>query len=189
MPTTRRWSCLDGADDRLSRAWFGRAHRSPPRYRGKCRGRSVPPRWRWAMPGVRSAVGLKSVFSRWSPHRPWRLFTGASQAVWKTRREMAPRMVVLRDYFPHDDLCSGKAISAAGVPKVELYNHEDFGHAKRSPLNFLPSPRLRGRGVGGEGVLWVDTFHPLTPDPSPPKRGRGEKIQRGHYTVPFSAPG
>ena len=38
---------------------------------------------------------------------------------------------------------------------------------------FLPSPPLRGRGVGGEGGYC--TKHPLTPDPSPPKRGRGEK--------------
>ncbi len=34
----------------------------------------------------------------------------------------------------------------------------------------LPSPPLRGRGVGGEGAV-----SPLTPYPSPPKRGRGEK--------------
>ena len=38
-------------------------------------------------------------------------------------------------------------------------------------LSLLPSPPLRGRGVGGEGV----ELRPLTPDPSPPKRGRGEE--------------
>ena len=39
----------------------------------------------------------------------------------------------------------------------------------------LPSPPLRGRGVGGEGVVCDEEKHPLTPNPSPPKRGRGEK--------------
>src|SRR5205807_197307 len=36
---------------------------------------------------------------------------------------------------------------------------------------FLPSPPLRGRGVGGEGV-WCGAERST---PSPPKRGRGEK--------------
>ena len=48
-----------------------------------------------------------------------------------------------------------------------------------APLDFLPSPPLRGRGVGGEGVLFPSHANPLTPDPSPPKRGRGEEEAEG----------
>ena len=38
---------------------------------------------------------------------------------------------------------------------------------------FLPSPPLRGRGVGGEGGAFAATS-PLTPGPSPEYRERGE---------------
>ena len=67
-----------------------------------------------------------------------------------------------------------------------------------SPLDSLPSPPLRGRGVGGEGAVLYpltpdpsppkrgrgEKKNPLTPDPSPPKRGRGERIQQRPYNSP-----
>src|SRR5262245_25444767 len=37
-----------------------------------------------------------------------------------------------------------------------------------------PSPPLRGRGAGGEGACIVYPPRPLTPNLSPPKRGRRE---------------
>jgi len=41
---------------------------------------------------------------------------------------------------------------------------------------FSPRPGTPGRGVGGEGPWPGIVRSPPTPDPSPPKRGRGEVI-------------
>ena len=64
--------------------------------------------------------------------------------------------------------CHGKGL---GRPAAQLPVVERLGVR----LTYLPSPPLRGRGVGGEGVFSLSHAYPLTPDPSPPKRGRGEE--------------
>src|SRR5262249_4052370 len=38
-----------------------------------------------------------------------------------------------------------------------------------------PRPRYGGEGPGVRGPRRLRRHHPLTPNPSPPKRGRGEK--------------
>ena len=42
-------------------------------------------------------------------------------------------------------------------------------------LAFSPRPRFGGEGLGVRGLVCGTRKHPLTPNPSPPKRGRGEK--------------
>ena len=43
---------------------------------------------------------------------------------------------------------------------------------------FSPRPRFGGEGLGVRGLVCGTRKHPLTPDPSPPKRGRGEGVFR-----------
>jgi hypothetical protein len=84
-------------------------------------------------------------------------------------------------------LLRGQA-TVPGEAAAIVTNPAERGETNRGS-DFLPSPPLRGRRAGGEGVWETATGdcpfrNPLTPNPSPPKRGEGSKKRRHNQYIP-----